>query len=172
MARKTNRPKRPNLTIIRGNGSMRGARGAERSTLRSIEGLPSRVYFPRASSTPVGGSLIVLRRYADWLVARRARRVVVLGHANLWSWSEGARALALARSRAVRDLLVFLGAGRAQIRRATVAKLHPVDDWSTSGERQSRRFVEIIAVPDERAPSTLPVPKRARKARLRRAVAR
>jgi outer membrane protein OmpA-like peptidoglycan-associated protein len=106
MAGKKRRTGRTRLTVLDGNGTMRSAPAPRRDSPTSIDGLPTRVYFTRGSSTPTSNSLTVLRKYAEWLARNRARRLFVVGHANRRNWAQTSAALADARVRAVRDLLV------------------------------------------------------------------
>ncbi len=107
--------------------------------------LPTRVYFARSGSTPTGSSLTTLRRYAEWLARSRARRVYVVGHANLRGREDRtSRSLADERARAVVDLLVWLGARRDQVHRISTARLHRIRPESTRGTRAAHRCVELI----------------------------
>lgn len=166
MAGKKRRTGRPRLTVVRGNGSMRSAPMPRHGSPTTIDGLPTRVYFSRGSSTPTSGSLTVLRKYAQWLARHRARKLWVVGHANRRKWDKASRALADARVRAVRDLLVWLGAGRTQVRRVAASRLHMVHPGTTSAEQATHRSVELIVGPTGQLNVQAPVPrKRARAGR-------
>lgn len=169
MAEKQRQAGRPRLTIIGSNGSMRPAPAARRGSPTTIDGLPTRVYFSRGSSTPTSGSLTVLRKYAEWLARSRDRRLVVVGHANRRSWSKASRALADARVLTVRDLLVWLGAGRAQVRRVSPSRLHDITLGSSRAERATHRSVELIVGPTGQLNQQAPAPRRRASARSRAA---
>ncbi len=160
MARKYRPVGRPRLTIIGSNGRMRSAPMPRRGSPTTIDGLPTRVYFSRGSSTPTSGSLTVLRKYARWLTRNRARRLFVLGHANRRSWNKASLALADARVRAVRDLLVWLGAGRKQVRRVSPSRLHEIRPGSASADRATHRSVELIVGPTGQLNVQSPVSRR------------
>jgi len=130
-----------------------------------IDDLPTRIYFSRGSCTPTGGSLTVLRKYAEWLAGSRTRALYVVGHANLRLKGKAALALADARARAVRDLLVWLGARRGQVRRMTPSRMHQIRSNSTSSARAANRSVEIVVAPGGSVTSQRPVPRRGRSAR-------
>jgi outer membrane protein OmpA-like peptidoglycan-associated protein len=147
MAGKKRREGPPRLTIIRGNGSMKTAPMPRRGSPTSIDGLPTRIYFSRGSSTPNTTGLNVLRQYAEWLKRNRAQKIFVVGHANKRIWDKASLALADARARAVRDLLVWLGARPTQVRRVTPSQLHRIRSGSTRGERITHRYVELIVGP-------------------------
>ncbi|MEO8445236.1 MAG: OmpA family protein [Gammaproteobacteria bacterium] len=140
MATRKRPPARPRLKIVGGNGTAKGP--------ADISKWPTRIYFSRASSTPTPGSLDTLRKYAEWLARSRKRRVFVVGHANQRLWAKAAVALAEARARAVRDLLVWLGAKRDQVRRIGPAALHRIRPGTTRHERAAHRYVELIPAPD------------------------
>lgn len=168
MAGRKRRRGKTRLTIVNGHGKMRSARAPRRDSPTSIDGLPTRVYFTRGSSTPTSTSLTVLRKYAQWLARSRARKLFVVGHANRRNWAEASAALADARVRAVRDLLVWLGAGRKQVRRVSPARLHRIRPGSTSAERATHRYVELIVGSGGQPNVQVPVPRR-RRPSLRRA---
>ncbi len=146
MAGTKRRTGRPKLTIISADGRMRSAPAPRRSPT-TIDELPTRIFFTRGSSTPISGSLTVLRKYAEWLAQKRVRRLWVVGHANRRSWSKASRALADTRVRAVRDLLVWLGAGRNQVRRLSASRLHEIGAGSTRAVRAMHRSVELVVGP-------------------------
>lgn len=135
--------KKPRFTLVRRDGTMFSVK-SKRGAPFDLSSLPRRIYFPRASSTPVPRSLLALRTCADWLRERPSRRVFLVGHANRRNWSEASRALATARAHAVRDLLVFLGAARRQIGSILSSKLHSMGRDSTAKLRGQHRYVEII----------------------------
>ncbi|MDH4258672.1 MAG: OmpA family protein [Gammaproteobacteria bacterium] len=149
MPGKKRRNGRPRLTIVSGNGSMKAAPMPRAGSPTSIDGLPTRIYFSRASSTPNTTSLNVLRKYAEWMKRDRAQKIFVVGHANKRLWDKASLALADARARAVRDLLVWLGAHGAQVRRVTPSQLHRIPSRSTRDERIAHRFVELIVGPTD-----------------------
>ena len=138
---------RPKLTVVNDSGIKKSAGGARQSSSRGVSGLPTRIYFSRGSSTPTGGSLSTLRKYSAWLARNRERRLFIVGHANLRLQDRPSIALADARARAVRDLLVWLGAQRGQVRRITPAQLHRIRPGSTRGQRAAHRSVELIIAP-------------------------
>ena len=154
------RPGRPRLTVLGSNGTMRSAPVPRRRSPAPIDDLPTRVYFSRGSSTPTGKSLSVLHKYAQWLARNRARYLSIVGHANHRSWAKSAKSLADARVRAVRDLLIWLGAERKQVRRMSRSRLHSVKRASTRAERAEHRFVELIVGPTGQSNVTASVPRR------------
>lgn len=153
----------PQLTVVRSDGRMRNVRpGGVRSGFPAGE-LPSRVYFSRGSSTPTGTGLNTLWGYAQWLAASRARKLHVLGHANRQPWPAATRNLADARSRAVRDLLVWLGARPGQVRRVQLPESHGVRAATVSSEPAEQRYVELIAIPGRGPAKQMALPGRARR---------
>lgn len=131
-----------------------------RSAPVPIDDLPTRVYFSRGNSTPTGKSLPVLHKYAQWLARNRTRYLSVVGHANHRSWAKSAKSLADARVRAVRDLLIWLGAGRNQVRRMSRSRLHTVKRASTRAERAEHRSVELIVGRTGQSIVNVSVPRR------------
>ncbi len=160
---------RPRLAVVRGDGSIRTAAVSRRGSPATVAGLPALIYFPRGSSTPTRSSLTVLRRYADWLACRRARKLWVVGHANRSNRGKASRALAAARVRAVRDLLVWLGAGPGQVRRLSPSRLHADRPAATAAERAAHRSVELIVGPTGQLNVVTPVSRSRASARRRAA---
>lgn len=160
----------PKLTVVRGTGPKKSGGSARRSASAPLSSLPTRIYFSRGSSTPTGSSLTTLRKYAEWLARSRARKLFVVGHANLRLQDRPSAELADARARAVCDLLVWLGARRSQVRRVSQSQLHRIRPDTTRGLRAAHRSVELIV-----APGGFVIPKKAmpppRRPRARKAVA-
>ncbi len=148
MKKKARSSGQPNVPSAEAKSWMSGAQGSRPQRYVGLPRWPTRIHFPRASSTPTGASLTVLRRYAEWLADDRVRRLFVLGHANKRLWDRAALGLADARARSVRDLLIFLGAKPEQVRRVSPARLHGAGPDSTRGERAAHRCVELIVSPD------------------------
>lgn len=157
---------RPRLTVIQGDGMMKSVRTPRRQLPTGVNGLPTRIYFSRGSSTPTGGSLATLHSYAGWLTRNRVRRIFVVGHANRRLRNKAAISLADARARAVRDLLVWLGAKRDQVRRVTPSRLHRLWPDSTRGQRAAHRFVELVVAPTGSLLAQRAVPPRRTPARM------
>jgi outer membrane protein OmpA-like peptidoglycan-associated protein len=147
MSGKKRRNSRPQLTVVRRDGRMQSVRPKRGRPTLAVDDLPTRIYFSRASSTPTGDSLTTLWAYAQWLASGRARKVLLRGHANRLFWAKSALALADARVRAVRDLLLWLGAGADQVGRVRSSQLHRRTVYSLRRQRQQHRSVEIIVVP-------------------------
>ncbi|MDH5275864.1 MAG: OmpA family protein [Gammaproteobacteria bacterium] len=141
MGKAVNGGRKPKLIVVGGNGATRPRGLSRRPPPVHFDDLPTRIYFSRASSTPTGGSLTVLRKYAEWLARSRTRALYVVGHANLRLKGKAALALADARARAVRDLLVWLGARRGQVRRMTPSRMHQIRSDSTRSARAANRAV-------------------------------
>lgn len=154
MDKKKRGTSRPQLTVVRSNGLMKSAGGPRRSLPKPVSSLPTRIYFSRGSSTPTGGSL-TLRQYAEWLARSRARGLFVVGHANLRLQDRPSSDLADARARAVRDLLVWFGAHKSQVRRVSPSQLHRIRPDTTRSLRASHRSVELIVAPTGSAILTL-----------------
>ena len=94
---------------------------------------------------------------------RAVRKLHVLGHANRQPWPAATRNLADARSRAVRDLLVWLGARPGQVRRVQLPESHGVRAATVSSEPAEQRYVELIAIPGRGPAKQMALPGRARR---------
>ncbi|MEO8225229.1 MAG: OmpA family protein [Gammaproteobacteria bacterium] len=156
---------RPRLKIVGGNGAAKPPVATGRKSPADVSKWPTRIYFSRASSTPTGGSLTTLRKYAEWLARGRMRRVFVVGHANQRLWDKAAVGLADARARSVKDLLVWLGAERDQVRKLGAAAVHRIRPGTTRGDRAAHRYVELIVAPDGSIKAKQAVPAWKRPAR-------
>jgi outer membrane protein OmpA-like peptidoglycan-associated protein len=153
---------RPKLTIVHSNGRMTSTSTPRPSVSKSVSSLPTRIYFSRGSSTPTGSSLTTLRRYAEWLARSRARGLLVVGHANLRLQDRPSGDLADARARAIRDLLVWLGAHKSQVRRVSPSQLHRIRRDTTASLRAHHRSVELIVAPTASSIAQRAMPPRRR----------
>lgn len=162
MNKKKRGASRPQLTIVHRDGRMTSTGTPRQTVSKSLSGLPTRIYFPRGSSTPTGSSLTTLRRYAEWLARSRARRLLVVGHANLRLQDRPSSDLADARARAVRDLLVWLGAHKPQVRRVSPSQLHRIRRDTTASLRAHHRSVELIVAPTASSIAQRAMPPRRR----------
>lgn len=137
------RSRRPRLTIVARDGSMRDARTTGTRDRQGRVTFPIVVEFGRGSTAPRAESLVAMHAVARWLARHVDELVTVAGHANLRSSERSAAALARARVAAVADLLVLLGAERGQLVPLKSARLHSVPVGSTLGARRQRRVVVI-----------------------------
>lgn len=139
------RSTKTSLMILRRDGTMRPARGAERATFQPPR-FPMLMRFDRGKTVPVKLSLKALRRCAEWLAVCPTERLAVVGPA-IRGGSAAALTLARARAVCVNDLLLWLGASAGQLTYRDVSQWHRMGQRSIASDAEKGRIVELWRVP-------------------------